>query len=112
MLHSNACEIIIAPVPCSFNGCTFNIYGDFFVFQAAWKVIQSWLRPESREKIQFCDRNSIDRFIDLSNVPLHMGGTSDYVFNYQITGIANPDNTDDNNAITTQQPNTIDNSLD
>ncbi|BFZ14844.1 hypothetical protein BsWGS_17883 [Bradybaena similaris] len=53
-----------------------------WIFNAAWKMIKSWLNQETVAKIKFVTRADIHTYVKAEDLPPHMGGTDDFEFVY------------------------------
>ncbi|XP_048776179.1 motile sperm domain-containing protein 2-like [Ostrea edulis] len=58
------------------------IYEMPWLFNAAWRVVKTWLSQEAQKKLKFVNKNDIQEYIDKENLPEHMGGTDTYQFKY------------------------------
>ncbi|KAK3100204.1 hypothetical protein FSP39_016243 [Pinctada imbricata] len=58
------------------------IYEMPWLFNAAWKVIKTWLSPEAVKKIKFVTKSDVQEYIDKDQLPEHMGGTDQYKYVY------------------------------
>ncbi|KAH9499832.1 Motile sperm domain-containing protein 2 [Bulinus truncatus] len=59
------------------------IYDMPWIFNAAWKLIKSWLSPDAAAKIRFVTKVDIQTYIKIDDLPPHMGGTDTFEFQYQ-----------------------------
>ncbi|XP_011422421.3 motile sperm domain-containing protein 2 [Magallana gigas] len=58
------------------------IYEMPWLFNAAWKVVKTWLSPEAQKKLKFVNKSDIQLYIAKENLPEHMGGTDTYEYKY------------------------------
>ncbi|XP_061164745.1 motile sperm domain-containing protein 2-like [Saccostrea echinata] len=58
------------------------IYEMPWLFNAAWKIVKTWLSAEAQKKLKFVSKNDIQEYIDRENLPEHMGGTDTYKYKY------------------------------
>ncbi|XP_078324261.1 motile sperm domain-containing protein 2-like isoform X2 [Crassostrea virginica] len=58
------------------------IYEMPWLFNAAWKVVKTWLSPEAQKKLKFVSKNDVQDYIAKENLPEHMGGTDTFVYKY------------------------------
>jgi len=65
------------------------IYQMPFIFNAAWKIIRNWLPAEAVKLIKFCDKKNIKEYIQESQLFVHMGGTDDFRYTYDINNYLN-----------------------
>lgn len=59
------------------------IYQMPFIFNAAWKIIKTWLPAETVKLVKFVDKKSIREFISEDQLLVHMGGTDKYKYVYE-----------------------------
>ncbi|GAB1601594.1 motile sperm domain-containing protein 2-like isoform X2 [Argonauta hians] len=62
------------------------VYEMPWIFNAAWKIIKTWLSPEAVQKIKFVDKTTIQEFISRDNLMEQMGGTDKLQTNYPTSG--------------------------
>ncbi|KAK0064679.1 motile sperm domain-containing protein 2 [Biomphalaria pfeifferi] len=58
------------------------IYDMPWIFNAAWRVIKSWLSAEAVAKIKFVTKTDIQNYISPEDLPPYMGGTDTFQFVY------------------------------
>ncbi|XP_055894446.1 motile sperm domain-containing protein 2-like isoform X3 [Biomphalaria glabrata] len=58
------------------------IYDMPWIFNAAWRVIKSWLNAEAVAKIKFVTKSDIQNYISPEDLPPYMGGTDTFQFVY------------------------------
>lgn len=58
------------------------VYDMPWLFNAAWKVIRSWMMPEASERVKMVNKTQITEFIDPKDLPVRMGGTDTYEYSY------------------------------
>jgi len=66
----------------------FLIFDMPWIFNAAWKVIKQWLSAEAASRIKFVTKGNVQDYINADNLPVHMGGTDEFKFEYYY-GICN-----------------------
>ena len=58
------------------------IYEMPWLFNAAWKIIKTWLSADAVRKIKFITRSDAQEFINKDQLLEHMGGTDKFKFKY------------------------------
>lgn len=58
------------------------VYEMPWIFNAAWKIIKTWLSPEAVQKIKFVDKLTIQEFISRDQLMEQMGGTEKFQYSY------------------------------
>ncbi|XP_052077845.1 motile sperm domain-containing protein 2-like isoform X2 [Mytilus californianus] len=58
------------------------IYEMPWLFNAAWKIIKTWLSAEAVKKIKFITRSDAQAYINKDQLLEHMGGTDKFQFRY------------------------------
>ncbi|XP_033328315.1 motile sperm domain-containing protein 2 [Megalopta genalis] len=53
-----------------------------WILEAAFKVIKSWLPPKAIPKIKFVQKNSIQEYVNQSDILISWGGSNDYTFQF------------------------------
>ncbi|KAL5012118.1 hypothetical protein ScPMuIL_010669 [Solemya velum] len=53
-----------------------------WIFNAAWKIIKTWMSADAVKKIKFVSKTNIQEYIDRGQLLEHMGGTDKYVYKY------------------------------
>jgi hypothetical protein len=59
------------------------VYEIPWVLNAAWKIVKSWLDSSAQKMIIFVKKDSIKEYVDLENLPPHMGGLDNYQFSVE-----------------------------
>lgn len=59
------------------------VYDMPWLFTAAWKIIKGWLIPEATARIKMVNKEEIKEYVDVKNLPVRMGGTDDYEYEYK-----------------------------
>ncbi|CAI9732204.1 Hypothetical predicted protein [Octopus vulgaris] len=62
------------------------VYEMPWIFNAAWKIIKTWLSPEAVQKIKFVDKGTIQEFISRDKLMEQMGGTDKFHSSYTASG--------------------------
>uniref|UniRef100_A0A8C5F904 Motile sperm domain-containing protein 2-like n=1 Tax=Gadus morhua TaxID=8049 RepID=A0A8C5F904_GADMO len=53
-----------------------------WIMNAAWKIVKSWLGPDAIDKLKFVTRHDVQTYIELEQLPLHMGGMDVFEYSY------------------------------
>ncbi|CAL8290044.1 unnamed protein product [Lota lota] len=53
-----------------------------WIMNAAWKIVKSWLGPDAIDKLKFVSRSDVQTYIEVEQLPLHMGGTDAFEYSY------------------------------
>ncbi|XP_064607580.1 motile sperm domain-containing protein 2-like [Liolophura sinensis] len=56
-----------------------------WIFNAAWRVIKTWLNQKAVEKIKFVNKPDIQEYINKDQLLEHMGGTDKFQYSYDPT---------------------------
>lgn len=56
------------------------IYEMPWIFNAAWKIIKSWLPEDTVDKIKFINKSTVLQYVNKESLPLEMGGTDPHEY--------------------------------
>ncbi|XP_066287770.1 motile sperm domain-containing protein 2-like [Branchiostoma lanceolatum] len=58
------------------------VYEMPWILNTAWKIIKTWLPPDSVKKIKFVNRNEVQQYISPDQLATRMGGTDTFLYTY------------------------------